>query len=449
MTKHERDPGSQKIVIDFDALRGVATNLGVLLLLGLAQGIGACGFNAVTYADAPSSLTIDAAPTGCANDQACTGTTAVCDLGDATCVVCTKAEAAACIGTTPLCGSDDACHACSAHADCASGACLPDGSCGDDASVAYVDPAGTDNSSCVKALPCTSVTKALATRRPFVKFTGTTDQSVTVSGQTVTFLADRAAKLTRSTGAGAILTVSGDGTSLTIYDLSISDGPNNASGYGVVVPIASGAPAVSLIRATVSNNPGGGISTAAGSLIVEQSTISSNPGGGISVSGTGTAFNITNNFIVYNGTAGGDNASQVGGATLIANTPGSTFLFNTVAFNACAGAIYRGGVTCTGANVSASGNLIYKNAEGTTTSAATQDAGGCQFGDTLVVVTDAADLGFKSPVTSPLDFHLTSATPHTVVDAAGQCAVVDPVDLDGDVRPQGSACDFGADEYKP
>jgi len=108
------------------------------------------------------------------------------------------------------------------------------------------------------------VAKALATKRPFVKFTGMIDEAVTVErGRTVTFLADPNALLTSGSG-GAILTVRDDNTSLTVYDLAISNAPNNANGFGLVIQ-AGGAPSVSLVHTTLDNNPGGGISAAGGS----------------------------------------------------------------------------------------------------------------------------------------------------------------------------------------
>src|SRR5690606_34580854 len=125
---------------------------------------------------------------------------------------------------------------------------------------------------------------------------------------------------------------------------------------------------------------------------------------------------------------------------------------NTVAFNQSSGAVYRGGVSCTGAMVTANGNLIYRNSEadgagGFKTDSSTQhNTPGCQFGNSLAVAMDAANLGFKSPASVPFDFHLTAASPSTVVDAGGACT---GVDVDGDMRPFGTACDIGADELRP
>src|SRR5262245_57344152 len=63
----------------------------------------------------------------CTNDNQCAGR--VCDTANGACVQCTPANPAACTGTTPVCADDDSCHRCGAHSDCASSACVPDGSC--------------------------------------------------------------------------------------------------------------------------------------------------------------------------------------------------------------------------------------------------------------------------------------------------------------------------------
>lgn len=143
--------------------------------------------------DAPGPA-IDAPPTGCGSDGECSGATAVCDTSTRACVACTTSEPGACTGTAPVC-KQDACVACSSHSDCSSNVCLPDGSCGTDANVAYVDPGGTDNTSCTKATPCTKVAKALATAKPFLKFHGTTNEQVSINNQNLTVLADAGAQL--------------------------------------------------------------------------------------------------------------------------------------------------------------------------------------------------------------------------------------------------------------
>src|SRR5262249_9068062 len=155
-------------------------------------------------------------------------------------------------------------------------------SCATPDKVAYVSaaPVGTDNEMCDQAHPCTRVAAALATGRPNVKFHGTTSEAVMVgNGRLVTFPAAPRALLTSASG-GATVTVQGDGTSLSINDLTISNTINSTNAVGIVVPAASGAPTLTVSRSTITGNQGGGISASGGTLTVSQSTFSANQGGG-------------------------------------------------------------------------------------------------------------------------------------------------------------------------
>jgi hypothetical protein len=402
-------------------------------------------------------------PQACTSNDQCAPL--VCDVsGSMVCAQCTATDHDACSAATPVCGQDLACRGCTAHAECASNACLPDGSCGDDSNVAYVDPNGTDNVMCTKAMPCTMVTKALATNRPYLKLKGTTDEAVTVdSGRVVTFLGDPSAKLTRAAG-GAIVTVRDTGTSLAIYDLAISDAPNNASGFGVVIPTASGAPTVSLTRVALSNNPGGGISSSGGSLTVTQSTISGNTGGGISSSGgsltvtqstillnsgggvsIGTAqFDLTNNVIARNGSAG----STFGGLFLTqTNTGTRRFEFNTVTQNQATTGITPGVLCAAVATpIPFASSVVFGNSAGTQV-----EGSNCSWTYSDIGPTTASGSGninvdpmFVNPAQN--NFHLMASSP--AKDVADPAATLG-VDLDGNARPQGAGRDMGADEITP
>jgi len=204
----------------------------------------------------------------CASNATCKSPTSVCDIaGSMTCVQCIAPdEASACVGTTPVCEADHACHACGQHTDCPlSSACLPDGSCASTTDVAYVDPLQGVGSACTLAAPCKRVSDALATARPYVKLKGTIDEAVTINGgRVVAILADPGTTLTRTNGNGAVLTAQDDGTSVSIYDLLVHNGLNSPSSIGYLVPAGNGAPTLSLVRARVTNNAGGGISFADG-----------------------------------------------------------------------------------------------------------------------------------------------------------------------------------------
>ncbi len=378
-------------------------------------------------------------PKRCTASADCAGATAICDLtGSMTCVQCTVDQHDACTGLMPACVGTT-CQACTAHAQCAaSNVCLPDGSCADQAQVAYVDPAGTDNTSCTKAAPCTRVSKALGTNRAHLKLKGTTDEAVVINNQNVTLHADPGAKLTR-TSNGLLLEVKGT-SHVAIYDLEIS-GASGSAGIGISIPAGSTG-SLALTRANVTSNQGGGIVSAGGSLTVTQSTISGNQGGGISVSGVGVMFDITNTFIVRNGD---NSASTFGGVSLgIAVAGANRFAFNTVADNEAA--INSGGVICNVATFTGPNNIIARNAlAGTTAGANAQTSGACSY-PTSRIQADVNDLAFEHPdVPAPFVYKLTAGS--SAVDQATTAVAVD-VDNEGDLRPQGAQKDIGADELK-
>jgi hypothetical protein len=417
--------------------------------------------------DRPNNNCLNNGTASCQADQECSGGTPVCDLtGTMSCVQCTAERHSACTGATPVCGEDQSCQGCTSHAQClASNACLPDGSCADAGQVAYVEPAGTDNASCTRAMPCTLVGKALATNRPYVKFAGTTDEVVTIdNGRIVTFLAEPGAKLTRTIGTGAIVTVRDNGTSLTVYDLSISDAPNNPSGIGIVVPTAAGAPTVTLNRAKLTNNPGGGISasggiltvsqstvsgntgggiTSGGALTVSRSTISGNPGGGISISGAGATFNITNSYVVRNGD---ELMGTFGGLSLGIGAPGNNRLeFNTIVDNKAA--VNSAGVVCNVPAFMAPNNIVARNnrAGSTTAPGAQTTIGGCTYPSSKVQ-NDVAGLMFERPdPPGMLSYKLLPGS--TALDQATTPSEI-AVDHDGEPRTSGGGKDIGADELQ-
>jgi Right handed beta helix region len=395
--------------------------------------------------------------------------------GFGVCVQCTLEDATACLGTSPVCGIDNLCRACSKHSDCSSAVCLGDGSCGSEATIAYVAPNGM-GTACSKATPCGTMAAAVTTGKAIIKVaTGLvkSSQATIIDGKAVTIFAEEGAKLDRD-GDGAVLEVRSAGADVKIFDLEITGATGSSGANGIDVNPNGGSPKLALTRvkltgnqglglsaqggavtvsqSTISGNTAGGLSIAGGSLTLSQSTISGNIGGGISISGVSTSFTVADNFITYNGQALGAQASAVGGVAITSNTAGSKFERNTIAFNQSSGSTFRGGASCNALLVGASGNLLFRNSEpdgsgGLKNDATTQAnlTGGCSFGNSFSAATDAANLGFKSPLIAPFDFHLTAASPTSVRDAGGACS---GTDIDGDARPQGGACDLGADEYK-
>jgi hypothetical protein len=415
-----------------------------LLALAAVTAAPACKRSNQYYCEgAPhdNCVALDALPRPCTSSADCVPPTAVCDVeGAMTCVQCTPAEDDACGGRTPTC-KENTCQACSAHSDCSSSACLPDGSCADVGQTAYVEPApvGTDNDTCTFAAPCTVIAKAVATGRPYLKLKGTTNEQVTLNNRNVTILAEPGAKLT-DTSNGILLRI--DGTSqVAIYDLEISGASGLGNGFGISIPPGATA-AVTLERVKVTGNQAGGISASGGTLTIARSTISGNSGGGLSLSSA--QYRLTNNMIVQNGSP----LSSLGGVLISQITTAGThvFEFNTVAQNVSTAGITPG-VLCSviATPLSFTNSIVFGNG-----SAAQVEGNNCtwSYSDigpmmTAGIGNTSADPMFINPTQS--DFHLMSSSP--AKDIADEAATLMD-DFDGDPRPQGARRDMGADEIR-
>jgi len=324
------------------------------------------------------------------------------------------------------------CRACQGHGDCSlSLACLPDGSCAAEADVAYVDPTGTANTLCSRPKPCSSVKSALMTSRPFVKFHGTLDETVTVQGRSeVTFLADSAAALTRAQGAGAVLTIASDVPSFKIYDLAIAD-VGDVNTVGISIP--SGTPEVTLIRVTIKDNAGTGISIGGGALILAQSVISGNGRGGALINGD-AKFTIVDNVFIGNGSM-----TSARGALEISTSAAATnqLEFNSFYNNAAQSGV-AAAVQCTAGVFTARNNIMLDNG---TLNNPLQVGGTCSH--TYSIATPgpplsgpgdlAVDPLFKDPVHG--DLHLQAGSPAIrAADPSTDLTGIAARDRDGTIR---------------
>lgn len=404
---------------------------------------------------------------GCSANAECTAPGAgVCDvMATKQCVQCTATDHAACTGNAPFCGADNACRACAAHQECDSNACsFATGACAAETDVAYVSSTGGDNSTCDKSAPCANIAAALMAGRHYVKIHGTIDGAVVVDkGRTVTLLADPGAMLTRGAG-GDVLTVKDTGTSLTIYDLTISGAQDSSVG----IALAGGIPALSLIRVTVSNNLGGGI-TSTGSLTIDHSTIagngnggpgifvtggslslaqslvSGNRGGGVDVAAAMAKFAIVSNKFVGNG-SGDPPGSSIGAVSIRANFASTNLLeFNTFYKNLSTDGV-GSAISCIPSTFTARANIMFNNG---TASNLNPTSGTCMH-IYSIAAPGAAPTGTGNQASDPMfvdatngNFHLQTGSP--AIGAANALAPLTGLSArDFDDHPRTSPVNLGA-----
>lgn len=361
----------------------------------------------------------------CTSDQAaaCKGATAVCSAAN-TCVQCTAAQPGACIATTPICNVDsNQCEKCTAHAQCvASGVCLADGSCASQGDVAYVAPApaGTDNTTCTKANPCISPSKALQTQRRYIRFSGATDEAVSIADQDVALIGEPNAQLT-STRNGLLLEIRG--SSHVVVDQLVVTGASGTAGIGITLQVGS-----------------------TGSLTISRSTISNNQGGGVSI--LGGTFAVVGNVFYNNG---GINTSIGGIAISTPQNPANRLEFNTFSRNQVQDGLGAAIQCAAGAMFTARNNIMSEN--GTLTNAE-QVGGSCKHAYSIARPgtplppaqnNTSSDPAFVDAAKGDLHIQPGSLARHAA-DPTSDLTGIASQDIDGD--PRVAPADIGADQVK-
>jgi hypothetical protein len=177
--------------------------------------------------------------------------------------------------------------------------------------------------------------------------------------------------------------------------------------------------------------------TSACALTLERSTVSSNSDGALAI--TAGSIDIHDNFIVNND----NNAPQAASVSIAASVTGS-FDFNTVAYNNSRQNTNLG-VDCS-TMVTGVGNLVTDNMHKGMFDVTQQVSASCAFTQSYTLPgTGGNDLHWVDVTAGAAGFHLTAAS--TAVLDKIACSA--RTDFDGDLRPIGAACDYGADELKP
>jgi hypothetical protein len=348
-----------------------------------------------------------------------TGTT-VCSGGE--CVECAVSVDCKTDATKPICGVDNKCRVCQADSECASkdatapGVCMShqDGRCATPAETIYVQ----NSTGCPAPSPARTGTKA----SPFCR----------LDDVQASFSAQSAVDLIVVVGPDPVPSASGifqPPTSQTKLSL-VGQAVGTIAGGAYPGLHISGSD-VYLRGLTITASTGTGVvAESASTLRLDGVTISSNQKGGLQV--TNSNYDIRNSLFAGNG-SGTVNAATFGGVFL-GTSPGTParFDFNTVVQN------QDRGVVCGAAGQTINASLLTGNMGGG--SGVLPDVSTCTLSSSKTTVDGNPQLSAT--------YRLTSSSP--CKDFVTVAPTDPPVhDIDGIVRPQGSAYDCGASEFKP
>jgi len=338
-----------------------------------------------------------------------------------------------CSGTSPICVSGT-CQPCKNHKQCPGGLCALDGSCPASGDVAHVTKSGQCPGSGTKASPFCSLTKAVASGRPYVLLTaGTYDENVTLNKPQE--IHGKPGAILKPSACDKLLI---DNAKVTLVGFTIQGNikVNGASAEG------------GLFDNTIGGSSCTGVLGAGGATVtMERNLVVSNTGGGVFVAGD---YFIRNNIIVKNGNSGLNWGGVKLEPSIIANC---RFVNNTVANNETRANNDKeaGGVRCEVANTPLMNSILWGNTPSDTDQQYSPNCvpSHCDFelqSGSAVAPNLSVNPMFigGSDDTKDSYYHLQNASP--VKNKGNPNATSLPLDdYDGDPRSDGLP-DIGADE---
>lgn len=443
--------------------------LAVLVVWGCYHPNAATGVPCAANGDCPAGQTCDThqAPPVCVGTLS--DARAMADAPPDAPPACT--DDSTCAASAPICDqTTHTCRGCIADAECTNGVCVEyAGTCVDDSATLFLAPGGLDVGACTRAAPCgtfayafTLLTSAVHVVRigdgAYAEAVHLTTQNI---GQVVLSGEDRDPAGAMMTATGAPVFVLDNGTNALLEGVTVSGGTSdgiqlrssavisrvrsaNNSGYGINVNAMDQNGKVTVVDSTIGGNSSIGLFSGKGIVDAERDVILDNAGGGVRVQQG--PVTLVNCIIAKNGT-GTSTGSNVGGARLDNLLAGSHVELDTIAYNSVStSTTVVAGLQTTSAFTAA--NMIFAD---------NGPLGSAQYSQTVSVThslfegaTAPQGMGNKTGTAGFVDvmngdFHLTTSS--DAIDAAGASSIL--VDVDGDVRPYGSADDMGADEYHP